>query len=138
MNRIRRNTVRSAIALCAVMAGIVTTPTVASAQVAAGDQYTPNPPSGGEEPTGGGGGGGGQGPGGGGGGNGEGAENPAGGGGDLSPAAGSAESDAGSLPFTGYPLTGVLLIALLLLMVGLVLRFARAGARLRSAPDTSS
>ena len=144
MNRTPRTTARILIALLALMTGIVMAPTGATAQVAAGDQYQPNPPGGGgQNPDGGGGGqnpgggGGGQNPGGGGGGGG----NPGGdddlnaGGGDgaqspasaLSPAAGSGETDAGELPFTGYPITWVLLVALILVGGGLLVKAGSAG-----------
>ena len=110
-------------------------PSSAFAQSAAADQYVPNPPGGGQEPTGGGGGqnptggGGGQNPAGGGGG-----EEAAGGGGDLSPSAGTGESDAGELPFTGYPLTALLLVMIFLVVAGLVIRFGPSGLdRLRGA-----
>jgi hypothetical protein len=39
---------------------------------------------------------------------------------------GAAETDAGSLPFTGYPLTGLILAALLLLLCVLLLRIGFA------------
>jgi hypothetical protein len=124
-------------------------PTAALAQTSAVDQYAPNPPNppvGGQNPDEGGGNqppGGGNPPGGGG-------QNPAddGGGNPLatddvagpafSPSVGTGQSDAGSLPFTGYPLTGLLLIVLLLLVGGLLLRFGPQGiARLRGAYGTT-
>jgi hypothetical protein len=148
-----RISIGTAIALCALVAGIVIAPAAASAQSSAVDQYVPgqpNPPGGGQgpesggggggdnNPGGGGGNGGGQGPaGGGGGGNGD--EGPAGGEGGpaLSPSAGTGETDAGSLPFTGYPLTALLLIVLILLVGGVLVRYGPAGVeRLRGAYDS--
>ena len=140
----RRITFRTAIALSALVAAIVISPAAAFGQSAAVDQYLPgNPPTGDENPTGGGnnnnnnpGGGGDENPGGGGGGGGD-QEGVAGGdapGPAFAPSAGTGETDAGSLPFTGYPLTGLLLIVLLLLVGGFLLRFGPTGIqRLRSA-----
>ena len=103
----------------------------ALAQTPAGvDEYQPNPPGGGEEPTGSEGGEeneGSEGPTGGGGGD----EGPAGG---EAPTAGSGElgdGGGGELPFTGYPLTTLVLIVLILLVAGLVIR--AIVARKRSA-----
>lgn len=130
MKLYRGVTIYTVAALCALVGAFVLAP-AASAQSAGADQYTPNPPGGGEEPEGG---EGGQGPGGGGGGNPGGDQGPTGGGGGnpgdtsdaLSPTAGTGQTDSGELPFTGYPLTTVLLVVLALLIVGTLIRVAVA------------
>jgi hypothetical protein len=140
----RRTTIRAAIALSALVAGIVIAPSAALAQTAAADQYLPgtDTPGGGQAPEGGGGGGG-QNPAGGGGGGGQeaaggGDEAAAGGGAELSPSAGTGEADAGTLPFTGYPLTALLLVVIVLLVAGLLVRFGPEGLnRLRGADGTT-
>jgi hypothetical protein len=142
----RRTTIRTAVALCALLAGIVIAPSAAFGQSAAADQYVPNAPAGpspdgdgGNQNPNGGGGGGGQNPAGGGGNeNPSGAEAPDNGAGALSPSAGTGESSAGELPFTGYPLTALLLVVLILLAAGLLLRFGPSGfERLRGANGTT-
>ncbi len=142
--RVTRIRVGTTAALCALVAGIVFAPAAALGQSSAVDQYVPNPPPGGGEAPESGGGvgnpnnpGGGEGPTGGGGGeNPAGAEGPAAGGAGpaLAPSAGTGETDAGELPFTGYPVTALLLIVLLLLVGGLLVRFGPAGFdRIRGA-----
>ena len=91
---------------------------VVSAQNAGGDQYNP----GGTGPAG----GSGQGPGG---------EAGTGGG----PSAGVGETGGGALPFTGYPLTPLVLAVILLVVLGLAFRlWSQARPRLGPAETTTS
>ena len=103
---INRKTRRHA-AVLAILAlaagGIVVAPTAASAQAGAADEYSPTSPGNGSG----------------------GSENDGTGGAvDDNLGAGTAESDGGNLPFTGYPLTPLVTLFLLLLAAGLVIRLA--------------
>jgi uncharacterized integral membrane protein len=103
----RRNRWLAVCTLGALVAGILVAAPVAGAQVAGVEQYQP-------------GGGGNQGAGDQGG-SGGGGENPANASGEI-PGAGAAESSTGDLPFTGYPLTALVLIVGILVTGGLVFR----------------
>jgi hypothetical protein len=96
---------------------------VASAQNAGGDQYNPGGvgPSGGAD----------QGPG-----PGEGA-GPSGGELAASPA-GTGESGGGELPFTGYPLTPLVLAVIILVAMGLAFRLAQEARQRFGAAGTTS
>jgi hypothetical protein len=105
----RRNGLFALLTLGALVAAILVAAPVAGAQTAGVDQYQP-----------------------GGGGQGEDQQGQGGGGGDQAPTAGGggipstsgAESDAGELPFTGYPLTGLLVLVGILVAAGLTFRLA--------------
>lgn len=97
--RTRRHTAVLAI-LALAAGGIVVAPTAASAQAGAADEYSPTSPGNGSG----------------------GSEN--GGAVDDNLGAGTAESDGGNLPFTGYPMTPLVTLFLLLLAAGLVIRLA--------------
>lgn len=115
----------------AVLAFAVVSVPLAAAQAPAGvDQYQPLPPGGDEGPISGGGPGGDEGPIGGG------DEGPAGDGGEegvpggaAAPSGEVADGGGGELPFTGYPLTTLVLIILALLLLGLLFRAISARRR---------
>jgi hypothetical protein len=115
----KRRTRRPALFLAAIAliaGGIVVAPTAASAQSGASDQYGGVGPAGGSDQEGD------QGQ----------SQQPTGnvGGGE----AGTAESGGGSLPFTGYPLTPLFTLFLLLLAAGVVIRLVNSR---RTAPTGS-
>jgi hypothetical protein len=106
----KRGTLRPAVFLSAIAliaGGIVVAPTAASAQGGAADQYGGVGPAGGSGQD-----DGGQG------------SLPTGGAGGTE--AGTGETGGGSLPFTGYPLTPLAALFLLLLAAGVIIRVASA------------
>ena len=155
----RRYSLLTPLVLLALLASIVVAVPVAAAQTAGLDQYQPNPGgighhggSGGAGAGGGGGSGGGPtaaagpesaggstgGSSGGGGGGGAGRAGGANGGGDTSvpTSAGTAEHPLGTIPFTDYPMTPLLLGVILLLVAGLIARLATYLAGRRRQPPT--
>jgi hypothetical protein len=111
---------KSAFAWSAVLAAagaiVFTAPVATAQQVAGSDQY-----QGGAGPTGGAGQGAGQ-------------DGPDGGAEAGGPSATVAESGGGSLPFTGYPITPLVLLVIALVAVGLALRLgSKARDRFRAA-----
>lgn len=98
--------------LAAAGAIVVTAPVATAQQVAGSDQY-----QGGAGPTGG-----------------AGQDGPDGGTEAGGPSATVAESGGGSLPFTGYPITPLVLLVIALVAVGLALRLgSKARDRFRAA-----
>jgi hypothetical protein len=109
---LKRNRRRPAVFLAIVSliaGGIVVAPSVASAQSGATDQYSGQGPAGGS-------------------GDGPGGDIVAAGAGaeTAGTAAGTAESGGADLPFTGYPMTPLAVVFLLLLGAGIVIRIAGA------------
>lgn len=121
LNR-RRNRLFVLPATLALVGAMLVAAPVASAQNAGADQYNP----GGTGPAG----GTGQGPG-----PGEGA-GPTGG--ELvAPSAGTGEVGGGELPFTGYPLTPLVLVVIILIAIGLAFRLVQEARQRLGAADSA-